>query len=612
MKKNDWIFLVSLSAYTLLLWEQTPGLNFFLMNCILLGGIILRDKTILHDRVWVLTAAASLLSSFCVAWYGNVLSAIANMISLMVTGILTLHKGNSFFGAFALGVINTAASFGYIVVAFIARMNRTGEKAGSLRLRRVMLLLAILVVCFIFFLMYRQSSVLFEAFTDQIDLSFISLQWCVFVAVGAVLVFAYYHPRQFAKLAGWERNLPMNLQPKERTSFFDTILSPDSEYFTGLVLLGLLNVLLLIVNSLDAAFLIGGESVLPEGITYSQYVHQGISMLILSIVFATVIIFFLFRNFHADHASARRLRQLAFLWVAQNMFMVAVSIDRNHSYIHVYGLSYRRIGVDIWLLLALAGLSLVLWKIVRQKTNAFVVKYFGWACFAVLIMSTPVNWDRLIFNYNSSLSRQFDLSYMNSLSWTILPDQHDYIKASNSGADVSSLELADRTYAFLNQHRYLQEQRKFPSWLLGDHAVYRDLIARDKLSPGSQLDISHNDLHTIFFFNGYRHTTWINASGNHLGSLGEIGSFTQLEGLDLRNNPELTSLNGIQQCIHLRGIDVRGTGITSFYPLIYLPELKFLFVNNISEDMKQQLTLINPELQIITGYDNSLHDSLTW
>lgn len=601
MKKNDWIFLISLGAYTYLFWEQEPGLNFLIMNCILLGGIILRDKTVVQDKVWLFTATASLVTAACVAWYGNVLSVFANFVSLLVTSVFTLHKRNSFFVAMMLGAANTAAAGVFMLIAFVERLNRTdGNSSPSrTRLKKIVLVLAVAIIGFVFFLLYRESSLLFQSFTDKIDLSFISFEWCAFVAFGTVMLFAFYRQQRFARLSDWDRNLPMNLQPKERNSFFDKLMSVDSEYFSGLVLLGMLNALLLVVNALDITFLIGGAGMLPDDVTYSEYVHQGISTLILSIMFAGLIILFWFRNYHTAGKSYRHLRLLALLWVVQNMFMLAFSVYRNHSYIFVYGLTYKRIGVDVWLLLALAGLALVMWKLYRQKSNAYVLKYFGWTCFTVLVLSAPVNWDKVIFGYNAGLQHRLDMMYANSLSYNSLAEQHKYKVDNYELSRTEHTDLHAKTFQFLSRHRYLRDSGEWPSWNLATTGVYEELLGMELLPEDSALTVSHCQLNALYYFPCYSKITELDVSWNYLVTIGEASQYRNLEKLTLYNNTTLNSISGIQHCTHLEELDLRGTGVTSFGPIMLMPQLHVLKVSSMPDLWSERLRLTNPDLTIL-------------
>lgn len=57
----------------------------------------------------------------------------------------------------------------------------------------------------------------------------------------------------------------------------------------------MLNLMLLFINVLDVIYLYVSDS-LPEGITHTQFVHNGVGMLILSIILGISIILYVFRN----------------------------------------------------------------------------------------------------------------------------------------------------------------------------------------------------------------------------------------------------------------------------------------------------------------------------
>jgi len=599
MKRNDWIFLASLAAYSFLFWHQAPGLNFLIMNCILAGGIILRDKSVLRCTPWLFAAGAALLTSACVAWYGNSLSVLANFAALFAMAAFVLHRRNSLIVAGFLGFINMMSAFVFIILAFAERAGGTNKSddAPKRSFKKVILLAAVAFVGIIFVFLYRGSSLLFESLTNNINLSFISVFWCIFVIAGAVLLFGFYSQQKFAVISSWDSNLPMNLSPKERTSVFDKLMSLDSEYFTGIALFGMLNFLLLIVNGLDIAFLIGGEQCLPPDVTYSEYVHQGINTLILSIIFATTLILVWFRNYHESGKSYSKIRTLVLIWIFQNMFMIAVTIFRNHDYIFVFGLTYKRIGVDIYLLLALSGLALVFWKIIKQKSNAYVAKYFGWVCFAVLVFACPVNWDKLIFSYNAGIKHRLDMMYANSLSYLSLPEQHKYHEESYEMTRGENSSLQGKTFDFLSRHRYLHERRQWPSYNIAANSVYNELITMN-LTEDSAVYADNCGVKAIYYFPCYSGITTLSLTNNNIEETGEVWKYESLTNLDLRYNHTLHSIAGIEHCRHLIEIDLRGTSVNSYNPLMLMPQLRTLYVDYLDAETEANLKAMNPNLTI--------------
>src|SRR5437764_1048287 len=67
------------------------------------------------------------------------------------------------------------------------------------------------------------------------------------------------------------------------------------ENLSGIVLFSLLNILILFLNGIDFYSILSSNG-LPEGMTHSELVHQGVELLIVSILIAISIILFYFRG----------------------------------------------------------------------------------------------------------------------------------------------------------------------------------------------------------------------------------------------------------------------------------------------------------------------------
>jgi hypothetical protein len=602
-KKTDWIILACLAVYSFLFWEQDAGLNFFLFSSMLIAGQLFNDRSLLRNRVWRVAAAGALISSFCVFWHSYGVCVFANIISLLLAGSVVVNSKNSWFGAIGLGMLNAFTAVAFIFIEFINRMNRIDgdHDRPKTKLKRAVLLICILIVAGVFFSLYRGSSILFESFTNKIDLSFISIGWCIFMAIGAVLLFAFFNQQTFDPFTSWDRKQAMQLELKERNGLLDKMMSLDSEYFSGIVLFAVLNLMLLLVNVLDVVFLFGGAQFLPEDVTYSQYVHQGINQLILSILFASVLIFYWFRNFHADAKQFRSLRWLAVLWVVQNIIMIIITIQRNHSYIYVFGLTYKRIGVDVYLLLAVIGLALVLRKVIKQRSNAFVVHNFGWACFAVLVAATPVNWDKLIYHHNVSMNRMVDEDYIHSLSETILPLQHERIRQGIKVDSAQQTYLEWKTFRFLTTERFMCDHNRWPSITIDGNSTYQQLMSMKDLAKDSLVDVSASYLRGIYFLPPFSSIKTLIAHSNGLDSIGEVSAYRQLDQLDIRYNPGIRSLAGIESCQNLRTLDLRGTSVSDYTPFLKMPNLRVVYVDYITYEEAQQFRLSNPKLEFKTN-----------
>ncbi len=368
MKKNDWIIIVAVATYSYLFYEQTPGINYLLFNLVLITLLFIKYKTLYQKPYWILATIGALLSATSVALYSNTLSIIANGIALCVLSSLSYNSNTSIVFSLIYSIYSgIAAPVNIIIDAGIRKANNTSQTTNNL-LKKALLVIIPLAITVLFFIMYRASNPLFDVLASKLNFNFISITWILFTLLGTVIMYAFLFPKQIDDMFLFEQNATNNLHPTYSTT--STILGKTitliDENFSGIVLFTLLNLLLLIVNMLDINFHCSGGA-LPQGITHSEFVHQGIGTLILSIIFAIIIILFYFRGELNFNANNKTLKYLAYLWVLQNVFMLISTVLKNDLYITEYGLTYKRIGVYVYLFLCSLGLITTLIKIGKSQ-----------------------------------------------------------------------------------------------------------------------------------------------------------------------------------------------------------------------------------------------------
>jgi hypothetical protein len=190
----------------------------------------------------------------------------------------------------------------------------------------------------------------------------------------------------------------------------------------GLISLVLLNVLLLIINTIDIIYIWFGFKYGADVDLYA-IIHQGTDMLIISILLAMVVLMIFFKgnlNFYKEN---KWLKYAAYIWLIQNFILVVSVFLRDYHYININGLAYKRIGVLFYLALVLVGLASVFWKIYAKKTNYFLFRVNAWALIILLVGSTTINWDYFIASYNIKRHEKIlmPVEYMVTLSNKALP-----------------------------------------------------------------------------------------------------------------------------------------------------------------------------------------------
>lgn len=421
MKKNDYLLLAATGAYSFLFYSQTAGINFLLFNVIFITLLVLKNVKLLHSRKWLFSVLLCLLSAVSVFVHSSSLSITGNIFSLLVLSAFSVNVATSAIFSFFFGCYSVLSSLIYIILDATKRwqpsVNPTAGKSGI----KVLATFIVLLLSLLFFSMYKSSNPLFAENTKWINLDFISAAWIVFTLGGFLVVYGLLYPRTIAAVENWENHLPMGNTSAEMKP--ETEKRYEAERYAGMLLFVVLNLMLVILNAGDIQTLYfhGG---LPAGISHSDFVHSGVGILILSIIIATSLIMYLSRKEFKDVKNNKVLLAFIYLWIFQNIIMLSSTAFRNQIYIHDYNFTYKRIGVFVWLVLAMCGLCIMFWKIYKKRTNWYLVRSNLSLWFIILVFSGCVNWDKLITNYNISNKplAEVDFYYLFSLSEANIPE----------------------------------------------------------------------------------------------------------------------------------------------------------------------------------------------
>ena len=585
MKKNDWILLATVVIYSFLFYKQSAGINFTLFTMMLIVALLIKDKQRIKQTSWKLAAAGSLLSSLCIGYYGTGLAVTANIISLSLLSAVSYSPATSVVISLLFSFYSYASALVMMVVDWQARRLKTQSRA-SIKWR---LIIGPVLITLVFFLMYRTSNALFNNFAKNINLDFISWHWILFTIGGLLLTYGFFYHQQIEPIAEKDRNAPNEINPinaREFNWFGKTIPIRDEE-FSGRLLFILLNALLLIVNALDVQFMFINKQ-LPDGITYSEFVHQGAGMLIISILIAIAIILFYFRGALNFSEKSKFIKTLAYLWIIQNAFMLLSTAFRNNMYVLEYGLTYKRIGVYIYLFLTLIGLVTTAIKILKHKSNAFLFRINGWIFYGILIITTFVNWDRLIIDFNVYKAKQTQRDYLLNLSYTILPKLYAYetvLTPENKDPYRSFEEVRDKQlYFFLKANKELS----WKSWTMDNQRIYGELRALDANRRIKKLNLLGSYIKSLDILNEFSQLRELDVSYNHLSNVTELENLPVLDKLYLQNN-EISSLHGIERLKNLKSLDIHYNKISDYSPLYSLKNLESLTIDKGINDSQYEL-----------------------
>ncbi|MHB0771693.1 DUF4153 domain-containing protein [Bradyrhizobium sp. 5.13L] len=188
----------------------------------------------------------------------------------------------------------------------------------------------------------------------------------------------------------------------------------------------LFNLLFAAQSILDGIYL-WGHVALPANMTYAAYAHRGAYPLIATALLAAAFVLITMRP-GGPAEKSKVIRSLVYLWVGQNVLLVASSILRLDLYVDIYMLTYWRIAAFIWMGLVALGLILILARIVLGRSNQWLIGANLIALTIVLYGCSLVNFDAFIADYNVAHSReasgkgvQIDINYLLTLGPQALP-----------------------------------------------------------------------------------------------------------------------------------------------------------------------------------------------
>lgn len=591
MKKNDWILIISVILYSWMFYQQSAGLNFLIFSVGLIILLLWRNPSIVKDKNWYVAASGTLITGISVALFGTLNSVIANIISISLMSALSISKNSSILLGGIYSLYSYASAIGFMIADLIKRRSSPEKTTGNKFWIRLAIAAGIIIIFIVFFVLYQRANPLFLDLTRKINFDFISWEWVRFTFFGFVLLYGFFYHRNFPRWLNWDSGRPKFLDREKVISkgnnLFGKSLSINWEINSGVVLFVLLNMLLLIVNILDLYYMWITKS-LPIGMTYADYVHQGTTNLIISIIFAILITLFFFRGQINFSEQSRLIKILAFIWIIQNILVIISTAYRNYLYIDMYSLTYKRIGIYLWLILTTGGLITTYLKISAKKTTWYLFRANGWVAFIVLVLFACQNWDSVIAKFNLSKSTTPDKYYVLDLqSPAILPE---LLKLRNTNipiVDESSGELYSMNSSWVEvtdyyrppyyREDYLQELHKrvyqflidwensdWQSWNLGASKTANELYKLSEEGKFEKLQLNNMNIDSLGYSKIFVYVKDLNLDHNQIKNLKSLSGFTNLNSLSLGYNyiydiSSLPVIPGLTE-ISLNGNYLQNTG----------------------------------------------------
>lgn len=413
MKKHQ-IILASSLIFALLFYNESVGVNLAIFGLVLTGFICYFFQDRFTNRSHLILVVTSVLSCLAFAWYGDFASFLALAMSILFLQFKTQESKLKIIQMFPLVFLNAFASVGRVFMFNQWLPEKKIHNDFAKKLVAFFVIPAIFIG--LFFIVYsfgsNHFSSLFTDYTLDIDI----VQLLLISILGFYISFSFWNywvpDLSYEKNAMLDNDFDNIAEIKNQSTF--SFLDIDFERKSGEITLVLLNIMLLVFI---ATYNYEQFFEVVKNPNLSADTHERVNSVIFSIIMAVGLILFYFKGGFNFDKKAANLKKLAKIWIVLNGLLIASTFIKNSEYIAVQGLTYKRLGVYAFLILAIIGLVFVFLKITKQKTNAYLANQMVWYFYGTVLLCSFVNWGNLITNYNISVNKCAEPIFLSSLNF---------------------------------------------------------------------------------------------------------------------------------------------------------------------------------------------------
>ncbi|MCC9061649.1 DUF4173 domain-containing protein [Flavobacterium piscisymbiosum] len=413
MKKHQIILACSI-LFTLLFYNESVGVNLSIFALLLTGSICYFFQDRFTDRSHLILVVTSVLSCLAFAWYGDFVSFLALSMSILFLQFKTQESKLKTVQVFPLVFLNAFASIGRIFMFSQWLPEKKIHNNFAKKLVAYFIIPTIFII--VFFTAYSFGSSHFSSLLTDYTLDVDIVEVILIGVLGFYISFSFWN--YWVPEVCYEKNELLDNDFKNiaeiKTQNTFSFLDIDFERKSGEITLVLLNIMLvvfIVTYNYEQFFEVIAKSNL------SADTHERVNSVIFSIVMAVGVIMFYFKGGFNFDKKATNLKKLAKIWIALNGLLIVSTIIKNSEYISVFGLTYKRLGVYAFLILAIIGLVFVFLKITKQKTNAYLANQMVWYFYGTVLLCSFVNWGNLITTYNIAVNKCVEPLFLSNLNF---------------------------------------------------------------------------------------------------------------------------------------------------------------------------------------------------
>lgn len=394
MKKTIIIILGGITFATLF-YKHLLGLNAALYALFLIISLAIMNLNAFKKPVVIASCAAMLGSSIAIIMHGSSMPIFCYFLSVFLFLGYIASAQSSIYVSWLNGLYNTFFGVFHEFLFQIEKVKTAPtQKYAVAQILRITIIPILLITIFSY--LYSVANPVFAEWLSLIDLSFIDGLWFFTAVLGSFIMANIIQPQPITPLTDIDVQQGNLLTPKEQDDI--QIKKTQNELQIGTFSILGLNILLVLVLISEFMFVTNIREFPASEL--SDAVHSGVYASIVSIILAVVIIAIFFRgsvNFIKENSN---LKMLTFIWIGLNSLLIASIFVKTYLYIDQYGLSMKRIGVMVYLMLCLIGLFTTFLKVQHKLNFVYLWRRNLAISFVTVAIFSLFNWSAMITDYN--------------------------------------------------------------------------------------------------------------------------------------------------------------------------------------------------------------------
>lgn len=412
--KQSGILLFALTFHALFI-DQGLGLNLVTAEIILVSGLFyfLKPKM---EQINMLLFGLWILSLFAVLRIHSPLSLAVNIgLSFLLATLASTESRN-----LLENILRTLLRL--LPVEEREKADVNSGKKGTLGW--ISFLFIPFLIILVFFLLYANSIPHFLSFFHNLFLYLpeLTLQSVFLVVLGLFLAYYFWKKTKASALSlPWTNETQRRIKPIGLRTLEGGLRTEAQQWtFT----LGCLMVLGMLALFFDIRYI--WFSGIDDNYDQAQWaLRRGTGALIISILASIFFALYVFRGNLLFYAHQVWLKRLTYAWLALNALLCISLLVRTIVYVQQFNLAYKRIGVIVFVVLALIGIASLIYRMLRTKNSWFLIRVNLNAILACFVLLACFNWDKVIVTYNLNHQEaymDYDFLYTRELATVLEAD----------------------------------------------------------------------------------------------------------------------------------------------------------------------------------------------